>query len=99
MKDNIIITLLLVLVVFGVALYTQDAPQDLGSVNAANEYHSTLTGENSGSADSIVLTTAPGALGSVVITGVAGGSFIFHDCNLLKKVTFIQFSATDRIIH
>lgn len=50
-----------------------------GSVQVSQEYMSTTTGETSGNTVPLQLTSNPGSLGSVVITGLTTGWLEFYD--------------------
>lgn len=78
--QTILLTLAITFTVFAIVLISRPQTVSFGSVNRGNEYTSTTTRNFSGTAlTTRVLTTDPGALGSITITGANTGIIRIYD--------------------
>lgn len=89
-KNKIIGALIVLIALLG-GSYTAT---NLGSVGLGNEYHATTTRSNDTAtiADLAVLKSGSGALGSVIITGVATGIIFLYDAT--STVTNTEWATT-----
>jgi len=72
-----IVAVIVIIALAGIKVYDFLNGSSIGSVSIGNEYHYVFM--NPASSATQQLTTAPGALGSVIITGAGAGNFVLYN--------------------